>query len=65
MKETGRAVAWVGPPAKVSEIPQRMKKEDSLAWLGLSGHAGRSSGSGQGSTLGVGEQRELLNSEIL
>ena len=40
-----------------------MKREDSLAWLGLGGWTGRLSGDDIGPTLGVGGQRELLNSE--
>jgi len=50
---------------KAFETPQGMKRKDSLAWSGLGGHVGRSSGSGQGPTLGMGGQRELLNLEIL
>jgi len=55
----------VGGPEKASKTPQGMKREDSLARSGLGGQTGRSSGSDIGLTLGVGGQRELLNSETL
>ena len=62
---SGRAEVRVGGPAKASETPQGMKSEDSLGWSGLGGHAGRPSGNDIVLTLGVGGQRELLNSEML
>jgi len=62
---SGRAEAWVGGPEKASETPQGMKRVDPPAWLGLGGEIGRLSGNDIGPTLGVGGQRELLNSETL
>ncbi len=63
LTESGRAEAWVGVPEKASETPQGMKRVDPLVWSGLGGETGRLSGNGIGPTLGVGGQRELLNSE--
>ena len=62
---SGRVGALVGGPEKASEIPQGMKVVNGSTRTGVGGEEGVISGNGQGPTLGVGGQRELLNSEIL
>ena len=64
MKGSEEVGALVGAPVKASETPQGMK-EDSLVHLGFGGQTGRPSGGGIVPTLGMGGQRELLNSEML